>query len=85
MKKTLIFSLMTFLILLVSCGKEKSTDQINESSVSESEGSTVPLELEKAQLTFGFIKLTDMAPLAIATDCQSQGIGKKLIQEGFLT
>ena len=25
-----------------------------------------PLELEKDELTFGFIKLTDMAPLAVA-------------------
>jgi nitrate/nitrite transport system substrate-binding protein len=27
---------------------------------------TIPLQVEKPQLTFGFIKLTDMAPLAIA-------------------
>ena len=51
---------------LYSCGgggsKESQSEEVEEKS------STVQLEIEKPQLTFGFIKLTDMAPLAIAKE-----------------
>tara|TARA_R110002049_G_scaffold309212_1_gene518715 strand:- start:41601 stop:42974 length:1374 start_codon:yes stop_codon:yes gene_type:complete len=50
--------------LLFSCGgkdKKKTTEAAVESA-------TTTLGIEKPQLTFGFIKLTDMAPLAIAKE-----------------
>ena len=50
--------------LAASCGGETaSTSAVPEASDSNR---TIPLPVEKPQLTFGFIKLTDMAPLAIA-------------------
>ncbi|WP_248722689.1 CmpA/NrtA family ABC transporter substrate-binding protein [Seonamhaeicola sp. ML3] len=52
--------------LLFACGgKEKKKDSVTEEVVTET---TKTLEIEKPQLTFGFIKLTDMAPLAIAKE-----------------
>ncbi len=53
-------------MFMVACGgkKEKS---IAASDTSEKETSS-ELLIEKPQLTFGFIKLTDMAPLAIAKE-----------------
>src|SRR5690606_14965034 len=59
-KASLLFSLS---VMLCSCGgktekKEASTDEVVEAK----------LTIEKPQLTFGFIKLTDMAPLAIAKE-----------------
>ncbi len=66
MKKThLRITLIVSLILIVSCtgGKKKN---IASSITSEEENSQ--LLIEKPQLTFGFIKLTDMAPLAIAKE-----------------
>lgn len=51
-------------ISLISCGSDKtesSTEQVETKN-------TTSLEIEKPQLTFGFIKLTDMAPLAIAKE-----------------
>ncbi|MFT6867282.1 MAG: nitrate/nitrite transport system substrate-binding protein [Cyclobacteriaceae bacterium] len=54
-------------ITLNSCGnatsKEKSTEKVAKITTA-----TIQLEIEKPQLTFGFIKLTDMAPLAIAKE-----------------
>ncbi|QWX83538.1 ABC transporter substrate-binding protein [Cellulophaga sp. HaHaR_3_176] len=61
--KKVAFSFMAA-ILLSACGgkekkaKEKSSEEVKANS----------LEIEKPQLTFGFIKLTDMAPLAIAKE-----------------
>ncbi|MEM9986769.1 MAG: CmpA/NrtA family ABC transporter substrate-binding protein [Bacteroidota bacterium] len=61
--KSYLSSILLGLILLVSaCSSEKST---------ASEGAQVSaasFAIEKPQLTFGFIKLTDMAPLAIAKE-----------------
>lgn len=50
---------------LVACGgkTEKKTSETAQASIPETS-----LEIEKPQLTFGFIKLTDMAPLAIAKE-----------------
>lgn len=53
--------------LLFSCGGKsgkKETASLEKGAASEAP----QLELEKRQLTFGFIKLTDMAPLAIAKE-----------------
>ncbi|MDN3669139.1 CmpA/NrtA family ABC transporter substrate-binding protein [Echinicola jeungdonensis] len=52
---------------LYSCGGSGTKGNTTE-SVEESSSSTIQLEIEKPQLTFGFIKLTDMAPLAIAKE-----------------
>lgn len=47
-----------------SCGGGAETTTTEETT----EVSKTTLEIEKPQLTFGFIKLTDMAPLAIAKE-----------------
>ncbi len=49
---------------LFSCGGSSSTQKKS----TEKHALTSTLEIEKPQLTFGFIKLTDMAPLAIAKE-----------------
>jgi nitrate/nitrite transport system substrate-binding protein len=54
-------------ILFFACGGKKSKEQETSQVVTElSKAKT--LDIEKPQLTFGFIKLTDMAPLAIAKE-----------------
>ncbi|MHA7057949.1 CmpA/NrtA family ABC transporter substrate-binding protein [Aquimarina sp. M1] len=53
-------------ILLLSCGGEKKKEMASSDTSSTEE--TAKLTIEKPQLTFGFIKLTDMAPLAIAKE-----------------
>lgn len=50
---------------LFSCGGSETTTTPEETADSTA---TSTLEIEKPQLTFGFIKLTDMAPLAIAKE-----------------
>ncbi|MEO0527281.1 MAG: CmpA/NrtA family ABC transporter substrate-binding protein [Bacteroidota bacterium] len=60
-----VFLLLSALVLM-ACGG-KSTKKTGETAQAET-GSTTTLEIEKPQLTFGFIKLTDMAPLAIAKE-----------------
>ncbi|MEN0003733.1 MAG: CmpA/NrtA family ABC transporter substrate-binding protein [Bacteroidota bacterium] len=65
MQKIFPLVLLTLSILLWSCGGSKSTG----TDATTSTDSTAPnLAIEKPQLTFGFIKLTDMAPLAIAKE-----------------
>lgn len=54
------------LFSLTQCGSAKSESTSEQAEVEVS--NTVQLEIEKPQLTFGFIKLTDMAPLAIAKE-----------------
>ena len=63
MKKNLFLSLITLVALsgiYMGCG--------NSSAKTSEEETTSTLAIEKPQLTFGFIKLTDMAPLAIAKE-----------------
>jgi nitrate/nitrite transport system substrate-binding protein len=50
---------------LISCGGGGSKES---SATTEKASTTILLPVEKPQLTFGFIKLTDMAPLAIAKE-----------------
>jgi nitrate/nitrite transport system substrate-binding protein len=53
-------------LLLCACGgkeKKASTEEVTAEA-----SKTKTLDIEKPQLTFGFIKLTDMAPLAIAKE-----------------
>lgn len=69
--KSLLFRSFRFMIifLIASCGENKKKSSGEESKeLALSTSKTVQLEIEKPQLTFGFIKLTDMAPLAIAKE-----------------
>lgn len=63
---TNLFSLFILAILLTACGGEAPSSADSTSSAP----ATAPdaALIEKPQLTFGFIKLTDMAPLAIAKE-----------------
>ncbi|WP_159024003.1 CmpA/NrtA family ABC transporter substrate-binding protein [Formosa sp. L2A11] len=54
-------------IMLGSCGGKEKQKPVTEEVVEEI-SKTKTLDIEKPQLTFGFIKLTDMAPLAIAKE-----------------
>ncbi len=54
-------------LLLFSCGGKGSKKETIEEVATET-SKTKTLDIEKPQLTFGFIKLTDMAPLAIAKE-----------------
>ncbi|CAM1358058.1 CmpA/NrtA family ABC transporter substrate-binding protein [Tenacibaculum xiamenense] len=54
-------------ILMTSCSKSKK-DTTKNIAVNEPSNVSKQLTIEKPQLTFGFIKLTDMAPLAIAKE-----------------
>ncbi|WP_010136176.1 CmpA/NrtA family ABC transporter substrate-binding protein [Ochrovirga pacifica] len=59
-----IITLFASAVFITSCGgkKKKTTTETTAPAT------TTSLEIEKPQLTFGFIKLTDMAPLAIAKE-----------------
>lgn len=52
---------------LTQCGDTRETSSVETPEIEEN-SKTIPLDIEKPQLTFGFIKLTDMAPLAIAKE-----------------
>lgn len=66
MKATIVkATALAALFLTLSCGGSDSKKK--EETKAAPEAST-SLEIEKPQLTFGFIKLTDMAPLAIAKE-----------------
>ena len=69
MKRTFLkwVALSATIVILSSCGggsKKTSSTEKAETPASK----TKQLDIEKPQLTFGFIKLTDMAPLAIAKE-----------------
>ncbi len=64
LKKTT--SVIALAILLNSCGGKEKKEVKTE--VKKDVVATNGLAIEKQQLTFGFIKLTDMAPLAIAKE-----------------
>ncbi|TDT46240.1 nitrate/nitrite transport system substrate-binding protein [Maribacter spongiicola] len=69
MKNIFTSSILTLSLALVftACGdtKSKKAESVAEEAVASK---TKMLDIEKPQLTFGFIKLTDMAPLAIAKE-----------------
>ena len=66
MKKTAIkITVFASLLLAISCGGK---DSKKKKAAAAKAAPTTTLEIEKPQLTFGFIKLTDMAPLAIAKE-----------------
>lgn len=64
----------TMSFMLFSCGGEGSTDsdlegiEDGKKSTSSEKKESSSLKIEKPNLKFGFIKLTDMAPLAIAKE-----------------
>jgi len=64
-KLTLVY-LGLFCWLLTACGG--STPTAEKATATAPTAAAATLEIEKPQLTFGFIKLTDMAPLAIAKE-----------------
>lgn len=55
-------------LLLFSCGGKDSKKTAITEDIAANVSKTKTLDIEKPQLTFGFIKLTDMAPLAIAKE-----------------
>ena len=61
----LFMCLVAYVMVKCSSSTGKETE---ETSAPVEVSSTIQLEIEKPQLTFGFIKLTDMAPLAIAKE-----------------
>ncbi len=61
LKKTGLF--LTVSLMLISCG-----EKAKKAAETSTQTQKTSLEIEKPQLTFGFIKLTDMAPLAIAKE-----------------
>ncbi|WP_435132256.1 CmpA/NrtA family ABC transporter substrate-binding protein [Formosa sp. A9] len=65
LKKTIFILPAT--ILLIACGNKEKQQALAE-HVSTTPSTSKHLAIEKPQLTFGFIKLTDMAPLAIAKE-----------------
>ncbi len=54
--------------LLVACGGKDAKKATAGTATEKVASKTKQLDIEKPQLTFGFIKLTDMAPLAIAKE-----------------
>ena len=54
-------------MLLFACGGKETKKTTTETVVAKT-SKTKKLAIEKPQLTFGFIKLTDMAPLAISKE-----------------
>ncbi|APY12619.1 nitrate ABC transporter substrate-binding protein [Seonamhaeicola sp. S2-3] len=55
-------------VLLFACGSKEKKRESSVEKIAAGVSKTKSLDIEKPQLTFGFIKLTDMAPLAIAKE-----------------
>ena len=65
MNKLTIFCLSFLCLLLTACGGDAPSKKVATAATPTKSSAAV---IEKPQLTFGFIKLTDMAPLAIAKE-----------------
>lgn len=63
---TKAFLLTALTVLVIACGEKETKKKTTEETTTTSK--TKMLAIEKPQLAFGFIKLTDMAPLAIAKE-----------------
>jgi nitrate/nitrite transport system substrate-binding protein len=59
---------LLFILVILACTGKPTTGKLAEVAAISSRSSPNQLLVEKPQLTFGFIKLTDMAPLAIARE-----------------
>lgn len=69
MQKINSIILLGLTILLAACGGSNYKNVVdNKLTEQEVDTKKANLSIEKPQLTFGFIKLTDMAPLAIAKE-----------------
>ena len=66
--KTRFLSLLFTCTLILACGKSEKNEKDLAAAVPAVKSSEKILSIEKPQLKFGFIKLTDMAPLAIAKE-----------------
>ncbi|MFY0712671.1 ABC transporter substrate-binding protein [Seonamhaeicola sp. NFXS20] len=69
--KTLIqksIFILPMAVLLFACGGKEKKKESSVEKLAAGVSKTKQLNIEKPQLTFGFIKLTDMAPLAIAKE-----------------
>lgn len=62
------FLVFAITIAFVHCSSSTGKQASEESEGATVASKTIQLDIEKPQLTFGFIKLTDMAPLAIAKE-----------------
>ena len=60
-----VVAMMGVATFVAACGGD-GADRTQAATTAQASGTTRMLELEKDELTLGFIKLTDMAPLAIA-------------------
>ena len=67
MYKLTLLSFASICLFLSACGGGGTTEA-TAGFETDTTSSGTTLEIEKPQLTFGFIKLTDMAPLAIAKE-----------------
>ncbi len=59
---------LSLALLVVACGGKEAKKETAQAVTDAVVSKTKQLDIEKPQLTFGFIKLTDMAPLAIAKE-----------------
>lgn len=64
--KTSLF--LSAALLMAACGGKEAKKETAQAATEAVASKTKQLDIEKPQLTFGFIKLTDMAPLAIAKE-----------------
>ncbi|PHN03766.1 CmpA/NrtA family ABC transporter substrate-binding protein [Flavilitoribacter nigricans] len=68
MKSYSIISSLVLAAILVACGGSNYKNVVDQELADTDQVKGTTLAIEKPQLTFGFIKLTDMAPLAIAKE-----------------
>lgn len=62
-----VLMLCAIAMVMIKCSSSTGKESSSSTEIVES-SNTIQLDIEKPQLTFGFIKLTDMAPLAIAKE-----------------
>ncbi len=68
MIKYLNIALCIAIVLISACSGKPTPEETKAGDAIQTRATTPHLQIEKPQLTFGFIKLTDMAPLAIARE-----------------
>lgn len=67
-KLAYLLVLGTLTTVFVQCSSSTGKQSESDSTIGGTTSNAKQLDIEKPQLTFGFIKLTDMAPLAIARE-----------------
>lgn len=86
--RTTILNCLLILMVFLTMSSFKGGKANNSKKIIGTTPSTKKLVLEKSQLNFGFIKLTDMAPLAIAKHLgffEAEGLDVKLIAQANWT